>query len=159
MIIFISTFHVIIQTIRVFYKVLQGFWYFLQHKTQCPQTYIKLTPFEDNDSRKLPYKYYLMRCCSFREMSKTMSWKYVFTYYNNFRLTITETKIIFITLFCSFLIFLGKLSNIIIFKLHKFSVNLWTLCFFVLQKVHRPFNAHIVMSWMHLCINPDTLAY
>ena len=32
------------------------------------------TQFEDNDSRKLPWKYYLLRCCSFWEMSKTMAW-------------------------------------------------------------------------------------
>ena len=38
-------------------------------------------------------------------------------------------------------IFSGKLSTIIIFKLCKFNVNMWTLCFFVLQKVHRPFKA------------------
>ena len=36
-------------------------------------------------------------------------------------------------------IFSGKLSTIIILKLCKFNVNLWTLCFFVPQKVHRPF--------------------
>ena len=28
---------------------------FVWHKTQCPQIYIKLTQFEDNDGRKLPY--------------------------------------------------------------------------------------------------------
>ena len=52
---------------------------FLKHTTQCPQIYIKLTPFEDNDSRKLTLKYYLLRWYSFWEMSKTMSRKYVFT--------------------------------------------------------------------------------
>ena len=36
---------------------------FAQHKTQIPQIYIKLTRFEDNDSRKLSVKYYLLRCC------------------------------------------------------------------------------------------------
>ena len=52
------------------------------------------------------------------------------------------------TLFYSFLkntaphqlIFLGKLSTIIIFKRCKFSVNLWKLCF-VLQKVPKSFIA------------------
>ena len=38
---------------------------FVGQKTQCPQIYIKLTHFEDNDSRKLPWKYYFLRCCSF----------------------------------------------------------------------------------------------
>ena len=33
--------------------------------SKCPQIYIKLTGFEDNDSGKLPFKYYLPRCCSF----------------------------------------------------------------------------------------------
>ena len=33
--------------------------------------YIKLTGFEDYDSGKLPFKYCLLRCCCFREMSKT----------------------------------------------------------------------------------------
>ena len=44
-------------------------------KTQCLQIYTKLTPLEDNDSGKLPWKYNLLRCCTFWEMSKTMSWK------------------------------------------------------------------------------------
>ena len=87
------------------------------------------------------------RCCSFIKMSKTMSWKYVFTCVNIFCLVITETRIVFETLFYSFLKkysttaspISGTLSTIIIFKLCKFNVNLWTLCFFVLQKVHRPF--------------------
>ena len=43
-----------IECITVF--VFEVFGYFLKHKTQCPQIYIKLTPFE---------KYYLLRCCSF----------------------------------------------------------------------------------------------
>ena len=30
-----------------------------------PQIYIKLTVFENNDSGKLPLKYYLLRFCSF----------------------------------------------------------------------------------------------
>ena len=55
----------------------------------------------------------------------------------------TETKIMFVTLFYSFLknsepqyvIFEGKRSSIIILKLCKFNVNLWTLCF-VLEKVN-----------------------
>ena len=36
-------------------------------------------------------------------------------------------------------IFSGKLSTIIIFKLCKFSVNPWTLCFLSYKKVHKPF--------------------
>ena len=64
-----------------------------------------------------------------------MSLKYVFTFSNKFRLMIPETNIIFMTLFYSFL----KNSIIIIFKLCEFNVNLLTLLFFVLQKVHRPF--------------------
>ena len=35
---------------------IKGFGYFFK---------IKLTGFEDNDSGKLPVKYYLLRCCSF----------------------------------------------------------------------------------------------
>ena len=38
---------------------------FVGQKTQCLQIYTKLTQFEDNDSRKLPWKYYLLKCCSF----------------------------------------------------------------------------------------------
>ena len=54
---------------------------------------------------------------------------------------ITETKIIFKTLFYSFLknYSTSKRSTIIFFKLCKANVNLWNLCFFVLQKVPRPF--------------------
>ena len=33
---------------------------FARHKAQCPQTYIKLPRFEDNDGRKLPLEYYLL---------------------------------------------------------------------------------------------------
>ena len=62
-----------------------------------------------------------------------------FTCQNNFRLMITETKIIFMTLLTHFskttvplhIIYSGKLSTIIIFKLCKFSVNSRTLCFFL----------------------------
>ena len=43
--------------------------------SKCPQIYIKLTGFEDNDSGKLPFKYYLLRCCTFSEMSPTESHK------------------------------------------------------------------------------------
>jgi hypothetical protein len=32
--------------------------------SKCPQIYIELTGFEDNDSGKLPFKYYLLRLCS-----------------------------------------------------------------------------------------------
>ena len=49
------------------------FVYLLKHKTQWPQICIKLTTIEDNDSRRLLSKYYLLRCCSFSEISKTMS--------------------------------------------------------------------------------------
>ena len=42
---------------------------FVGQKTQCAQIYTKLTQFEDNDSSKL----LVLRCCSFWEMSKTMS--------------------------------------------------------------------------------------
>ena len=64
---------------------------FVGHKTQCPQIYIKLTIFEDNDSRKLPLKYYLLRCCSFWLMSKT-------SHKNNFCLRRRKFK--FFTHFC-----------------------------------------------------------
>ena len=43
---------------------------FVGHKTGCPQIYIKFTQFEDNDGRKIPLEYYLLRCCSFWETSK-----------------------------------------------------------------------------------------
>ena len=33
--------------------------------SKCPYIYIKLTGFEDIDSGKLPFKSYLLRCCSF----------------------------------------------------------------------------------------------
>ena len=51
---------------------LKGLYTFCRQKTKCPQIYTKLTQFEDNDSRKLPWKYYVLRCCSFGDMSKTM---------------------------------------------------------------------------------------
>ena len=31
--------------------------------SKCPQMYIKRTGSEDNDSGKLPFKYYLLRLC------------------------------------------------------------------------------------------------
>ena len=37
------------------------------------QIYIKLTWFKDNDDRKFLLKYYWLRCCSFLEVSKTIS--------------------------------------------------------------------------------------
>ena len=43
---------------------------FVGHKTQCQQIYIKLTGFEDNDGRKLSFKQYLLRCCSFEKLVK-----------------------------------------------------------------------------------------
>ena len=59
-----------------------------------------------------------------------------------------ETNIIFMTLFCSFtkttapqhVVFSGKLSTIIIFKLCKFSVNLWSLCFLSYKSYIDPLN-------------------
>ena len=41
----------------------KGFVYFLYDNKS--QIYIKLTWFKDIDMRKLPLKYYLLRCCSF----------------------------------------------------------------------------------------------
>ena len=35
--------------------------------------YIKLTQFKDDNNRRLPWKYYLLRCCGFWEMSETIS--------------------------------------------------------------------------------------
>ena len=32
---------------------------------KCPQIYVKLTWFEDNNSGKLPFKYVLLRLCIF----------------------------------------------------------------------------------------------
>ena len=130
--------------------------------TQCPQ--IKLKQFEDNDNRKIPLKYYLLRCCSCWEMSKTLSHKFIlvsvlacknvnqlwyftntchnwfihFYMQNNFHHTMTtETEIILWHGFTHFsktaapqqVMLQGKLSTIIIFKLSKLNVNLWTLCF------------------------------
>ena len=46
---------------------------FVRHRKQCPKICTKLTRFEDYAGRKLPLKYYLIRCCNFYEMSKTMS--------------------------------------------------------------------------------------
>ena len=44
---------------------------FVGHETQCPQVYIKLTQFEDNDGRKLPLKILLAEVYnSFLETSK-----------------------------------------------------------------------------------------
>ena len=39
--------------------------------SKFPQIYTKLTGFEDNGSRKLPFKYYLLNWCSFWEISET----------------------------------------------------------------------------------------
>ena len=44
---------------------LKGRCTFSQQKTQCPQIYIKLNKFKDYDSRKLPLKFYQLRCCIF----------------------------------------------------------------------------------------------
>ena len=49
----------------------KGFGYYLYYrKTRCPQIYIKLTPFEDNDGRRHPLKYYLMRCLVAQKVAK-----------------------------------------------------------------------------------------
>ena len=40
-------------------------------RAQCPQIYIKLTQFENNGDRKFPLNYYMIKCCSFWELSKT----------------------------------------------------------------------------------------
>ena len=82
--------------------------YFLLHKTQCPQIYFKLKQFE-GDCRKLPLKFYLLRCCSFLEIQVTKGDGNYFCIY---------VKRIFITLFTNFsktaapqqLIFKGKPS-------------------------------------------------
>ena len=52
----------------------------------------------------------------------------------------TETNIIFMTLFYLFqqVVFSGKRSTIIFFKLCKFNVNLWTLCFLSYKKYPDP---------------------
>ena len=54
--------------------LLKGLGTILGHKMHQPPIYIKLTQFQDSDSRKLPLKYYLLRCCSFWEISKTLNW-------------------------------------------------------------------------------------
>jgi hypothetical protein len=64
----------------LFPNPLKGLCTFCRIKTQCLQIYIKLTLFEANDSSKLPLKYYVLRGYSFWEISKTMSWKNVFTF-------------------------------------------------------------------------------
>ena len=57
---------------------------FCNRKHNVHRLTLNFTPLEHNDSGKLTLKYYLLRCCSFCEMSKTMSRKYVFTRSNNF---------------------------------------------------------------------------
>ena len=109
---------------------------FSNKKKQCPQIYIKLTPLEDNDSRKHSLKYSLLRWCSFWEMSKTMSCentflhaKYIFVSWS------LRRKLFSWHCFTQFsnstapeqVIFSGKLSTKL--QLYKFSVNLWKLCF------------------------------
>ena len=54
-------------------------------------------------------------------------------------------------------IFSGKLSTIIIFKLCTFSVNLWTLCFFVLQKL--PFNSRHQSVFKFVLIDYQTCTF
>ena len=56
-------------------------------------------------------------------------------------------------------IFSGKLSTIIIFKLCKFSVNLWTLYFFVLQKLHRPFTRAITQPPLLILVQKLVVLY
>ena len=48
---------------------LKGFWYFLYYTKdkRRPQIYTKLTGFNDNGGRELPFKYYLLRSCSFEK--------------------------------------------------------------------------------------------
>ena len=57
-------------------------------KHKYPQIYIKLTSFKDNDCKKLPCKLYLLRCCSFWEISKTSSRKWHFCMYTTFLKTV-----------------------------------------------------------------------
>ena len=99
--------------------------------------------------KSFPSKYYLLGCCSVWDMSKTSEtrsyfWLNVFT---SFDIYIQTSQFIpeLVNTFCMlklrlFLknskttaprqaIFKGKLSTIISFKLCKFYVNLWTLCF------------------------------
>ena len=47
-----------------------GLGYFLKHKTQCPQIFIKLAPLEDNDSRKRTLKCYLLDAVVFEKLVK-----------------------------------------------------------------------------------------
>ena len=59
--------------------LLKGFGCFLYDtKHKRPQIDIKLTRFKDNDSRKLRFKYYLLRYGSYWEISKTISRKAIF---------------------------------------------------------------------------------
>ena len=121
-----------------------------------------------DDGRKLTLKYYLLRCCSFWEMSNVclsetkLIWackRYVSVRRNLFEhvkgiyqflvfipklINTFYMLIIFVTLFYSLLkkstapqqvIFKGKLSTNIIFKLCEFNRNLWTLCY---QKYPNP---------------------
>ena len=121
-----------------------GYIPFVGHKTQCPQIYIKLTLFEDNGIRNIPFKYYLLGCCMpldklvkqchtqkfvsgdehYFSMSNVFSW-HCFTHFSK---TTSPRQVIF----------QGKLSTITIFKLWQINVNLRTLCF-VLQKVKYTF--------------------
>ena len=75
-------------------------WGVVRHKTQCPHIFIKLTQFEDTDDRKLPLKYYLLRCCSFREMSKTSQTPKIRL---RRRILFQDVKPIFVTLIYSYL--------------------------------------------------------
>ena len=66
----------------------KGYELFVGQKTQCPQIYIKFTQFKVNDSRKLFWKYYLLRAVVAVE-------KWVKQCHElNFRLSDQETKII-----------------------------------------------------------------
>ena len=56
--------------------IFKGIGYFLYNTiNKSLQIFIKLTRFKDIDGRKLSLKYYFLRCCSFWEMSKTISHK------------------------------------------------------------------------------------
>ena len=51
--------------------------------SKCPQIYIKLTGFEDNDSEQLPVEYYWLRLCSVWEMSETSHKIILVSWYQN----------------------------------------------------------------------------
>ena len=125
---------------------LKGLCTFFRNKTQCPQIDTKLTQFEDNDSRKLPVKYYLLRCFRFLEMSKTIYENY-FSMYNvlswhcftHFSKTTAPQ--------CY-----GKLSIILCFKWCKLNGNLSTLCFVSYKKYPDPLRGSFFSSDIYISI-------